>query len=91
MKRRTTKAKTKREPRPLSRPLLMNMLDDLSKRIDRHIGITESIMEAHKPLGDHIVVEHHVRTVFNVLFNEQLRSLRDIAGLTTILCERGRP
>ena len=91
MKRRTAKAKAKRGPSPLSRPLLMNMLDDLSKRIEKHIGITDAIMEAHKPLGDHIVAEHRVRTVFNVLFEEQLRSLRDIAGLTRILCERGRP
>jgi hypothetical protein len=77
-----------------SRALLNKLLVDLSERIRQHIKTEESIIEAHKPLGDHIVSEHHVRTVFNVLLERQLGSLRNIAGLTDILCElseRGRP
>lgn len=77
--------KAKPHPRPLPRPLLNKMLNDLSGRIGKHIEIAEAIMEAHKPLGNHIMVEHHVRTVFNVLLNEQLRSPRDISGLADIL------
>ena len=81
-----TKSRTIKRPssRPLSRGLLDKLLRDLVGRIHHHIDIVEAIQTVNKPNGQHILVEHQLRTVFDVMLDRQLCGLRDIERLAQI-------
>ena len=87
MKKRTPKAKA--SARRLSRPLLDQMLRDLTERIEKQVLIAQAIYDTNKPYDDHMMaIEHRLRTVFGLQLECHLRGLRDVRGLAKLLCER---
>lgn len=90
MKARHAKAKTKRKPsRRLPQRLVDRMLRDLVGRIDEQLNFVEAMETANKPNGQHILVEHQLRTVFGALIERQLRGLRDIATFARLILRDG--
>jgi hypothetical protein len=86
MTKRPVKTKTKRRAIGyLPRPLLNRMLRDLSDRIHGHINDVEAVQATIQPNGQHVMDEHRVRTVFVMMLDVHLRSLRDIEGLANLL------
>jgi hypothetical protein len=86
MKKRTAKAKSKRQSRRPSRSLFNKLLLDLVERIDRQIAVTQSIKRANIPNDSHIYIEYQLRTVFGVMLDSQLRDLMDIQTRAGNLC-----
>jgi hypothetical protein len=75
----------------LPRPLLDKTLRDLADRISRQANIAEAVMHSNAPDPYHVNIEHELRTMFDLLMESQLRSLREIEGLARLLVDRGKP
>jgi hypothetical protein len=83
--RKSKRRPLRKTPRRLPRSLLEKMLCDLVGRLDQHLNMVEAIDTANTPNGLHTVIEHRLRTVFGILLDSQLHSLRDIVGFAHII------
>jgi len=77
----------RQKPKPLSRKALADITNDLAKRLDDQVLVMEAIVNAERPLGAHIVLEHRVRTVFGILLQSQLKQLQDAEQLARLIAD----
>lgn len=85
----TTKTRATRPPTHMPRPMLNSMIRDLAEQIDGHVKTAGAIAIAlTQSSAEMTAMEHSLRTVFGILLDGQLRSLRNIQGYARMLSDR---
>jgi hypothetical protein len=76
----------------MSRRLLDSSLRDLAGRLAQQVQVCEAIVNANKPNGQHTVVEHQLRTMYDLMLDNQLQSFRQLQRMTHhLLCADRAP
>jgi hypothetical protein len=80
------KTKAKRITRRMSRPVLEKMLADLKHRTDQQVWTVEAIMKVVAPTGQTLMAAFWVQKVAELALDAHLREMREIHGITRVMC-----
>jgi hypothetical protein len=69
------KRRLSKERRGLSRPALDRELATLTERLHEQVWLAKAIIAANAPNGQHVVMEHRLRTVFGLQIEALERGL----------------
>jgi hypothetical protein len=78
-----------KERRGLSRPALDRELVNLTERLHKQVWLAEAIIAANRPNGQHVMMEHRLRTVFGVQMEALSHELDGVYTLAHALCRPG--